>query len=387
MANLEQIVSLNALNRCSLLCTKQSRWKDATQRYLANMLINNVQLHDDVIDGTYSVMPTTDFEINERGRIRKIEAPAIRDKNLQKTLTINVLLPNIRPYLIYDNYASLKSRGTSFARKRFEVLLHRYILKHGVNGYGLFIDIKKYFESIPHHLLKERMAKRLINESDEIKQLVYCIIDNSSHSDKGINLGGEAPQIFAIDFLTPMDNYIKIVKGVKYYGRYMDDAFVFDESKEKLEALLNDIEKILESVGLETNRKKTRIVKISKIFVFLQIKYNILPTGKIIKRPTRGKIVRERRRLKGFRRLLDKGKMSAKDIYNSYLSWRGTFVKDHNTCNRTLKGMDELFHRLFPNPAKREKERRSLLAKGINRGAETKDLKYCLTTKSNYYGR
>ena len=175
MANLEQIVSLNALNRCSLLCTKQSRWKDATQRYLANMLVNNVQLHDDIIDGTYSVMPTTDFEINERGRIRKIEAPAIRDKNLQKTLTINVLLPNIRPYLIYDNYASLKSRGT--------------------------------------------------------------------------------------------------------------------------------------------------------------------------------------------------------------------FVKDHNTCNRTLKGMDELFHRLFPNPAKREKERRSLLAKGINRGAETKDLKYCLTTQSNYYGR
>lgn len=69
------------------------------------------------------------------------------------------------------------------------------------------------------------------------------------------------------------------------------------------------------------------------------------------------------------------------------LTREGASVKDHNTCNRTLRGMDELFHRLFPNPAKREKERRSLLAKGINRGAETKDLKYCLTTKSNYYGR
>jgi hypothetical protein len=129
------------------------------------MLINNIQLQDDVIDGSYSVMPTTDFDLNERGHMRKIEAPAIRDKNLQKTLTINVLLPNIRPYLIYDNYASLKNRGTSFARKRFEILLRKYVAKHGVNGYGLFIDVKKYFESIPHSILKQRMEQRLSNES------------------------------------------------------------------------------------------------------------------------------------------------------------------------------------------------------------------------------
>ena len=376
MARLEQIVSLNTLNRCSLLCTKQSRWKDATQRYLANMLINNIQLQDDVIDGSYSVMPTTDFDLNERGHMRKIEAPAIRDKNLQKALTINVLLPNIRPYLIYDNYASLKNRGTSFARKRFEILLRKYVAKHGVNGYGLFIDIKKYFESIPHSILKQRMEQRLSNESEEIRRLVNYIIDKTSHTDRGVNLGGEAPQIFAVDYLTPMDNYIKIVKGIKYYGRYMDDAFLFDVSKSKLKALRQEIENILASLGLELNKKKTRIAKISNGFVFLQIKYNVFPSGKILKRPTHSKIVRERRRLKGFRRLLDKGVLDAESIQNCYLSWRGTMIKDHNACDKTIKAMDDLYHKLFPEPVKKEKEKRSVLVKKINRKADTEDLKY-----------
>lgn len=68
--------------------------------------------------------------------------------------------------------------------------------------------------------------------------------------------------------------------------------------------------------------------------------------------------------------------MSVEDIYNSYLSWRGTFVKDHNACNRTLKGMDGLYHKLFPEPVKKEKEKRSVLVKKINRKADTEDLKY-----------
>ena len=47
---LEQLTSLGMLNKCTIECTKQSRWKEATQRYIANMLINNVKLQDDVLD-------------------------------------------------------------------------------------------------------------------------------------------------------------------------------------------------------------------------------------------------------------------------------------------------------------------------------------------------
>lgn len=379
MTTLEDLTSLSMLNRCTILCTAQSRWKETTQRYLANMLINNVQLRDDLLNGVYRVQPTTDFEINERGRVRKIEAPAIRDRNFQKSLTINVLLPRIYPYLIYDNYASLKDRGTAFARKRFEVLLRKYIAKNGVDGYGLFLDISKYFENIDHDILKQRMAKRLDGESDEIKNLVYYIIDISSHTNKGVNLGSEAPQIFAVDYLTPMDNYIKIVRGVKYYGRYMDDAFAFAKTKEELEELLARIKEILASIGLKINEKKTHIVKLTHVFTFLQVKYNILPSGKILKRMSHKKVVRERRRLKAFRRLVDKGEMTAEEALNCYLSWRGSESKSHNACHNTIHRMDMLFKELFPEKIVRIKPKRSEVVLEINKNIEKEDIKHCLT--------
>lgn len=379
MVTLEDLTSLSMLNRCTILCTKQSRWKETTQRYLANMLVNNVQLQDELLGGNYKVQPTTDFELNERGRIRKIEAPAIRDRNLQKSLTMNVLLPRIRSFLIYDNYASLKDRGTAFARKRFEVLLRKYIAKNGVDGYGLFMDISKYFENIDHEILKHRMAKRLDGESDEIKNLVYYIIDISSHTNKGVNLGSEAPQIFAVDYLTPMDNYIKIVRGVKYYGRYMDDAFVFAKTKEELVELLGKIEDILASLKLELNKKKTHIVKLRHGFTFLQVKYNILPNGKILKRMSHKKVVRERRRLKAFRRLVDKGEMTVEDARNCYLSWRGSESKNHNACHNTIHEIDMLFKALFPEKIVHIKPKRSEVVIEINKNIEKEDIKHCLT--------
>ena len=383
MATLEDLTSLGMLNRCTVLCTEQSRWKETTQRYLANMLVNNVQLQDDLLGGSYKVQPTTDFELYERGRIRKIEAPAIRDRNFQKSLTMNVLLPRIRPFLIYDNYASLKDRGTAFARKRFEVLLRKYIAKNGVVGYGLFLDISKYFENIDHEILKQRMAKRLDGESDEIKNLVYYIIDISSHTNKGVNLGSEAPQIFAVDYLTPMDNYVKIVRGVKYYGRYMDDAFAFAKTKEELEELLARIKEILASLELKINEKKTHIVKLTHVFTFLQVKYKILPSGKILKRMSHKKVVRERRRLKAFRRLVDKGEMTAEEALNCYLSWRGSESKNHNACYNTIHEMDMLFKALFPEKIEHVKLKRSDVVKEINKDIEKEDIINCLTFNDN----
>ena len=114
------MVDLQTLNECAYECTRQSRWKETTQRYLSNLLVKNLELQEQVLNGTYRVTQTVDFTLNERGHIRQIEAPVVRDRIVQKTLMKHVLTPSLRPYLIYDNYASLAKRGTSFARKRFE---------------------------------------------------------------------------------------------------------------------------------------------------------------------------------------------------------------------------------------------------------------------------
>lgn len=375
MVTIDGLMRLDVLNQCAWECTRQSRWKETTQRYLSNMLINNVELRDEVLEGRYKVRPTVDFVINERGHIRQIEAPVVRDRIVQKTLTKHILSPILTKGLIYDNYASLPKRGTSFARKRFETLLQRYYRHNGSDGYIMLIDIRKYFDSIDHDVLKELIAPYIADQQDEIKSLISYVIDTSSHTNKGLNLGSEAPQIFAIFYLDRVDRYVKVVKGVKYYGRYMDDMFVIGKDKTELKALLDEIEDILSYLRLEINRKKTQIVKLSHGFTFLQIKYSLTPTGKIIKQPSHSKIVRERRRLKAFRRLYEQGKMTELEARNCYGSWRGAFVKEHNAYRKTLQSMDGLYKQLFPYKDFDYKEGRIELTDAIFREAHKNDLK------------
>lgn len=270
---IEELTTLEKLNDAYYEASKASKWKPATQRYHSNLLVNNVELQKDLRNGTYQVEPTVNFYINERGKVRYIESPKIRDRVVQKLITKEILLPYLTKPLIYDNYASLKGKGTTFARKRVEIMLRRFLRKYGNDGYALLIDIKHYFPSIDHGILKSMVHDR-IKEPKEIMDLIDYIIDTSSHSDVGLNLGSEAPQIFAIYYLSPVDTYIKTVRGIKYYGRYMDDMIILGHTKEELKSLLEDIKAQLAKLKLEINERKTHIVKLSRGFTYLQVKYN-----------------------------------------------------------------------------------------------------------------
>lgn len=343
---LEEIFTLENLNNAFYEGSKISHWKDSTQRYKTNLLLNNIKLREDLLSGNYRVSPTQNFILHERGKIRNIEAPSQRDRIVQKVLCQKILVPQLTKPLIYDNYASLKNRGTTFARKRIDILLRKFIRKYD-SGYVLQVDIKKYFESIDHQVLKDMLHKKL-KEPKEVMDLIDYIVDTSSNSDKGLNLGSEAPQIFAIYYLSRLDNYIKSVMRVKYYGRYMDDMFVISNSKDELKEILQEIKQQLSLIKLNINDKKTHIVKLSHGFTYMQIKYSV-DNGKLIKIPTRAKLTRERRRLKKLKRLYDEGKMNEFAIHNCYLSWRNNVIKDCNYCYKSIKRMDEIYNELFPD--------------------------------------
>lgn len=62
--------------------------------------------------------------------------------------------------------------------------------------------------------------------------------------------------------------------------------------------LLENVCKIAAELGIHINRKKTRIVKISSKYKFLQIKYTLTDTGKVIKRINPDRVTAMRRKLK-----------------------------------------------------------------------------------------
>ena len=357
---LEELTTYEKLADAFYECKKPSWWKERVQRYELNICLNTLNLQEELRSGKYRISPTNDFTISERGKQRYIQSPIIKDRIVQKVLCKYILIPQLTKPLIYDNYASLKNRGTSFARKRIDVMLHKYLRKHD-DGYILQIDIRKFFDNVDHDVLKDMLHKR-IKEPKEIMDLIDYMVDSSSNSDKGLNLGSEAPQIFAIYYLSDLDNYIKSVKSVKYYGRYMDDMFIISDSKDELKELLRDIEIQLAKVKLETNKKKTHISKLSHGFTFMQIKYHV-KGKKIIKRPTHSKITRERRRLKKYKKKHEQGIMMGFDVSNTYKSWRNNIVKECNACSRSINSLDKLYSELFPNTEPRAKLSREKVIK------------------------
>lgn len=369
---IEELTTLDNICGAFYECAKVSFWKESTQRFRDNLLLKAIELQDELRNGTYKVSPTIDFTLSERGKKRQINAPVIRDRVVQKLLMKHILLPALTRPLIYDNYASLKGRGTSMARKRMDVHLQRFIRKHGTNGYILQIDVRKYFESIDHEVLK-RLYRKEVREPPEIIRLIDYIIDTASQSGKGLNLGSECPQIFAVYYLHSLDTLMKTVCGEKYYGRYMDDIYIISESKEHLSELLGIVKKQLSDLKLEVNERKTHITKLTHGFTFLQIKYSF-NGNRIVKRLTHEKIVRERRRLKAFKRLVVNRKMTEIKAYNCYKSWRQSAVKDSNACRNSIQNMDKLFRELFPNCRTKDTRLRSDFVNLIFSNVEEEDI-------------
>ena len=140
MNKLEEITDLDRLCKAFKEVRGVSSWKTSTQRYEADVIMQNLKLQNEVREGRYKQSPMLHFHLNERGKMRDIHAPTVRDRVLQKVVNQDVLLPAIRNYLIYDNAASLEDRGTSFMRKRHLIHLRDFIKKYG-DGYILQIDI------------------------------------------------------------------------------------------------------------------------------------------------------------------------------------------------------------------------------------------------------
>lgn len=166
-----------------------------------------------------------------------------------------------------------------------------------------------------------------------------------AEASRGLGLGSEINQTLAITLPNPLDHYIKEVLGIKPYGRYMDDSYLIDESKEYLEYCLVKIREICAELEITISEKKTRIVKLSHGFTFLKTQVYLTETGKIIRKPCHDAIVRERRKLKKQKKLVDEGIMTYEDVRASYSSWRGSM--EHRNARKTVHSMDLLYDRLF----------------------------------------
>ena len=245
---------------------KNTKNKKKVARFKEYKCIYISRIYDILQTKTYKPGPYNVFTIYEPKK-RRIVSQNMQDKVINHLVARHILYPALLPCLLDVNVASRKELGTSEGI-RLAMNFHRVCKVKYKTYYILKCDISKFFASINHDILKEKLRKR-IKDKDALK-IVFDIIDIE---ETGLSIGAMTSQILAIFYLNDMDHFIKETLKIKYFLRYQDDFLLFHPSKQYLKYCLNELEKFLEKEKLILN-KKTRIYKSTNSFIFLGRKPN-----------------------------------------------------------------------------------------------------------------
>lgn len=376
----ETLCDANNLYKAYRASIKGGKWKESTQKFMLNFLRHIFEIQEDLTNKTLKNGPTTEFSLSERGRIRPITSLPIKDRIIRHVLCDDVLGPEVRKKIIYDNCASIKGRGISRARKRFEVHLRKYYADNGNDGYILFGDFTKFYDNIIHEIAKRELLALVDNDAfvDWLLTLIFdgfkidvsymteeeyavCMgnifnklehrkipkdrLSGEKFMEKSVDIGDQLSQIIGIYYPHRIDNYVKYVRSQKYYGRYMDDWYIMSPSKEELSDLLENIRIIAGELGIHINEKKTRIVKISGTYKYLQIKYTLTDSGKIIKRINPDRVTAMRRKLKKLSVKVKNGEIPYENVEGMFKGWMGSFYKLLSRQQR--RNLINLYEELF----------------------------------------
>ena len=336
----DEAVSFGALKVAYYKSKHGVAWKTSVLKYGENILRNSYIAHQRLIRGDDVRRGFVKFWINERGKKRFIQSVHISERVVQKALCDQALVPVIEKSLIYDNAASQKGKGTEFSSQRLVRALRRYYRRYGNDGYVVIGDAHAFFDSLRHDVVRAN-AERYFTDQRVI-DLQMQFIDAFDH---GLGLGSQVSQIHAVAYCNSIDHYATEILRPFAYLRYMDDWIAICCTKDEAHRLLEAVEPRYQAIGIELNRKKTQIVKISRGFTWLKDRIYLTETGKVIRKPCREKPARDRRKIKKLAVMLRAGEISYADVRSFAGSVKGYYA--HKNGHRSWREFTKLYNKLI----------------------------------------
>lgn len=323
LSDYDRICTFDNLYKAHCQARLGKRKKAEVIHFEMNLAQNLVVLSDLLANRAYKINGYYHFKILEP-KEREVFAAHYRDRVVLHCICDEILVPLFNRLLIYDNAACQKGKGTHFALGRLKGFLHDFYKKHGCHGYILKCDISKYFASIDHDVLLGKL-RRVIRD-DDIFSLIESYV-RSYHTQgmpgRGIPLGNQSSQLFALYYMDAMDRLIKEQMRFKYYIRYMDDFLILHHDRKLLEETHGAIRSYVENKLKLSLNAKTRVIPLSQGVEFLGWRFFLTDTGRIRMRMRVQSKKRFARRMKQLANEYLSGKATEEDVRATIASYRG----------------------------------------------------------------
>ena len=324
-------------------CLKGVKWKGTVQNYNQHAVSMVYRTYMALKERNVKTGKFFHFTIMERGKVRHIKSVSIYERVIQRCFCDYCLVPILSNKFIYDNSACIKGKGMHFALRRLKHNLHNYYINHRKDdGYFVQFDFHGFFDSISHEKLISIVNKQII---DKDLQNLFSQLVNDFGSEKGLGLGSQISQIAALYFPHIIDDTFTNDSEIFAYARYMDDGYLIVCSKSKAKECLKKLHNFVLVLDLKLKPNKTHISKIKVPIEFLKARIKLLSNGKIIIKPNRKNISRNRRKLKKLKTLCEKGKMSNEDIETIFRTTYGNFSSFD--AYKTQQNYREWYNQLF----------------------------------------
>jgi len=203
----------------------------------------------------------------------------------------------------------------------------------------LKVDVRSYFPSIDHGILKKKIA-RLIKCRSTLR-LIGHIIDSWENEagnpvwkegdelltpairPHGLPIGALTSQIFANLYLSRLDHYVQEAIKPGGYVRYTDDLLLFSNEKRLLHSALADLKALLRDERLSPHPRKCRVHACREGVPFLGFRY--FPDSiRVLKKNK----LRFEKRMRKLKRKINRDRSIVRDVWPSMFGWF-QFVREY----------------------------------------------------------
>lgn len=292
-----EVISLENILAAWRKFVKGKKGNEDVTSFAMHLMDNLLSLHRDLRSMRYEHGMYCAFVVNDPKR-RDIHKSSVQDRIVHHVL-YRALYQYFDARFIQHSYSCRVEKGTHRALDCFRDFGRRVSRNNTRTCWVLKCDIKKFFASINHEVLKS-ILRRHINDAD-ILTLCSKVIDSfevESGSGTGLPLGNLTSQLFVNVYMNEFDQFVKHTLKAKYYIRYADDFVILSHDKEWLASLLPRFQSFLgQQLHLELHPNKISISTLASGVDFLGWVH--FPHHRVMRTTTKRRALRRIKEVKG----------------------------------------------------------------------------------------